>query len=77
MLGGDFLRGHRQEVIRLLRHVERRASAEHPLQRIMDVEDNGDAAVIRKSFDDFKKSGFHFQELMVSLLRWSIFPPES
>jgi len=41
------------------------------------MEKPGDAAVIRKSFDDFKKSGFHFQELMVSLLRWSIFPPES
>ena len=41
------------------------------------MEKPGDAAVIRRSYDDFKKSGFHFQELMVSLLRWSIFPPES
>ncbi|MBI2688630.1 MAG: DUF1592 domain-containing protein [Acidobacteria bacterium] len=41
------------------------------------MEKAGDAAVIRRSFDDFKKSGFHFQELMVSLLRWSIFPPQS
>ncbi len=41
------------------------------------MEKAGDAATIRRSYDDFKKSGFHFQELMVSLLRWSIFPPES
>jgi hypothetical protein len=41
------------------------------------MEKAGDAATIRRTFDDFKKSGFHFQELMVSLLRWSIFPPES
>ncbi|MFN0102368.1 MAG: DUF1592 domain-containing protein [Bryobacteraceae bacterium] len=41
------------------------------------MEKAGDAATLRHSFDDFKKSGFHFQELMVSLLRWSIFPPES
>lgn len=41
------------------------------------MEKAGDAAVIRRSFDDFRKSGFHFQELMVSVLRWSIFPPES
>lgn len=41
------------------------------------MEKAGDAATLRRSFDDFKKSGFHFQELMVSLLRWSIFPPES
>ena len=41
------------------------------------MEKAGDAAIIRRSFEDFQKSGFHFQELMVSLLRWSIFPPES
>ena len=41
------------------------------------MEKAGDAATIRRSFDDFKKSGFHFQELMVSVLRWSIFQPES
>lgn len=37
----------------------------------------GDAATVRHSYEDFKKSGFRFQELMVSLLKWSIFPPES
>ena len=41
------------------------------------MEKAGDAAVIRRSFEDFQKSGYHFQELMVSLLKWSIFPPES
>lgn len=41
------------------------------------MEKPGDAAIIRRSYEDFKQSGFHFQELMVSLLRWSIFPPES
>lgn len=41
------------------------------------MEKPGDAATIRRSFEDFQKSGYHFQELMVSLLRWSIFPPES
>jgi len=37
----------------------------------------GDAAVIRRSFEDFQKSGFRFQELMAAVLKWSIFPPES
>jgi hypothetical protein len=41
------------------------------------MEKPGDAAILRRSYEDFNKSGFHFQELMVSLLRWSIFPPES
>jgi hypothetical protein len=36
-----------------------------------------DAAILRRAFADFEKSGFRFQELMVSLLQWSIFPPES
>lgn len=43
MLDGEFLRDHRDEVLHLLRHVESRAAAEHPLQRIMDItrEDGG------------------------------------
>jgi hypothetical protein len=41
------------------------------------MEKAGDAATLRRTFDDFKQSGFHFQELMVSVLKWSIFPPES
>jgi hypothetical protein len=41
------------------------------------MEKAGDAATLRRTFDDFQKSGFHFQELMVSVLKWSIFPPES
>jgi hypothetical protein len=36
-----------------------------------------DAVVISRSFADFRSSGFHFRELMVSLLKWSVFPPES
>jgi hypothetical protein len=34
-----------------------------------------DRVVIRKAFDDFRRSGFLFQELLVSLSRWVIFPP--
>ncbi len=36
-----------------------------------------DAVVISRAFADFRSSGFHFRELMVSLLKWSVFPPES
>ena len=36
-----------------------------------------DAVVIDRAFADFRSSGFHFRELMVSLLKWSVFPPES
>lgn len=34
-----------------------------------------DRVVIRKSYDDFRESGFLFQDLIVSLSRWMIFPP--
>ena len=37
MLEGDFVKAHQTEVTHLLRHVESREAAEHPLQRIMDV----------------------------------------
>ncbi|MGH9631290.1 MAG: DUF1592 domain-containing protein, partial [Bryobacteraceae bacterium] len=32
-----------------------------------------DRIVIRKAFEDFRQSGFHFKELMVSLMKWSIY----
>ncbi len=34
-----------------------------------------DRPVIQQSFDDFRRSGFHFQDLMVSLVKLSIFQP--
>ncbi len=37
MLEGDFMDKHRDEVLHLLRNVESRENAEHPLQRIMDI----------------------------------------
>jgi NMD protein affecting ribosome stability and mRNA decay len=38
-LGGDFLAEHRAEILGLVRHVEEREKREHPLKRIMGVED--------------------------------------
>ncbi len=38
-------------------------------------ETSGDRPIIRQSFEEFRKSGFRFQELMVSLIKWSLFPP--
>ncbi len=34
-----------------------------------------DRAVIKASFADFRDSGFRFQDLMVALVKWSVFPP--
>jgi len=46
MLGGAFVREHHDEVLQLLRHVESRKNAEHPLQRIMDIaRENGGLTV--------------------------------
>lgn len=36
-LKGDFLRERREDVVNLVRHVEAKAKAEHPLQRIMAI----------------------------------------
>lgn len=43
LLEGEFLNAHRDEIVHLLRNVERRENAEHLLQRIMDItsEDGG------------------------------------
>lgn len=46
VLGGIFLGAHRREIVNLLRHVESRESAEHPLQRIMDISREDGATVV-------------------------------
>jgi hypothetical protein len=46
ILGGGFLAAHRDEIVKLARNTERAESAEHPLQRIMSIEDSGDEVVI-------------------------------
>jgi len=34
-----------------------------------------DRIVIGKAYDDFRQSGYRFQELLISLSRWMVFPP--
>jgi NMD protein affecting ribosome stability and mRNA decay len=38
VLGGDYFRNHREEIMRLVRHVEEKEKSEHPLERIIDIE---------------------------------------
>jgi hypothetical protein len=45
-LGGGFLKDHAQEIIRLARNAEALENREHPLQRIMGIEEAGDHVVI-------------------------------
>jgi hypothetical protein len=46
-LSGGFALRHRDEIMALARNTEARERAEHPLQRIMDVEEGGESATIR------------------------------
>ena len=39
VLKGDFLKAHRDEIIEVVKGKEKREKAEHPLQRIMKIED--------------------------------------
>jgi hypothetical protein len=45
-LGGPFLAEHREEILHLARHTEAHEKAEHPLHRIMSIEDRGDEILI-------------------------------
>ncbi len=45
-LNGSFLKDHRDELMRLVRNEEERAKAEHPLKRIMNVEEQDDGTLI-------------------------------
>jgi NMD protein affecting ribosome stability and mRNA decay len=50
-LEGVFLRDHRDQVLHLLRHVESREQAEHPLQRIMEQVDTGEGGITMTTTD--------------------------
>lgn len=43
---GQFARDHREELLSLARHLETREKTEHPLQRIMSIEDQDDKLMI-------------------------------
>jgi hypothetical protein len=46
MLTGEFLATHRDEILGLVRNEETRAKAEHPLSRLIKIEDQDHAVVI-------------------------------
>ena len=43
---GPFLQAHKQEILNVARNQEARARAEHPLQRIMAIEEQADGVLI-------------------------------
>ena len=45
-LAGPFVAGHRDELMRLVRHHEQREKSEHPLERIIAAFDNDDGILI-------------------------------
>lgn len=45
-LVGDFARTHRAEVIGVVRNLEAKEKAAHPLNRLMEIRDEGDAVVV-------------------------------
>ena len=45
-LAGQFLAQHREEVLRLVSNEEQKAKAEHPLKRIMAIEDENGGLLI-------------------------------
>lgn len=45
-LSGDFFLAHHDEIMHLVRHHEEREKAEHPLQRIMEVERHDDGVLV-------------------------------
>lgn len=74
-LSGDFLGKHRTEILGLARHQEELEKGEHPLNRIMRIEDEGDTTVITTTdihlprrigealFDAYKgELDFHYEE---------------
>jgi len=45
-MSGEFFKAHRAEIMHLVRNHEKRENAEHPLNRIMAVEDKGSETLV-------------------------------
>jgi hypothetical protein len=45
-LEGDFLREHRDELLHLVRNEEKRAKEEHPLERIIEIRQDGEKTLV-------------------------------
>ena len=45
-LTGPFFAAHREEIVQLIRNEEQRAKAEHPMERIMDLQAEGAQTVV-------------------------------
>lgn len=45
-LDGDFLAQHRDEIVRLVRNLESKEKAEHPLQRVIDIADENGGVLV-------------------------------
>jgi NMD protein affecting ribosome stability and mRNA decay len=45
-LKGEFFRGQREQILHLVKHHEVKEKAEHPLQRIMGIEDTSEGVVV-------------------------------
>jgi hypothetical protein len=46
-VAGDFVARHKDEILHLARHQEEQEKAEHPLHRIMSIEEQGGGLVVR------------------------------
>lgn len=43
---GEFLRGHREELVQLIKHVGEREKSQHPLERVMEIGDEADGLLV-------------------------------
>jgi NMD protein affecting ribosome stability and mRNA decay len=55
-LSGEFLGGHRDEILHLARNTEAREKAEHPLRRIMAIEDQDKDVLITTTTMEMARS---------------------
>jgi hypothetical protein len=45
-LEGEFFKAHSKEIMLLIKNIEQHDRAEHPLKRIMTIEQNGDSTLV-------------------------------
>lgn len=58
-LSGEFLEGHREEILALAKHVAERDGQDHPLKRIMAVREEDDTTLVTTTDGDLARSIGH------------------
>ena len=56
VLEGDFMKQHKDEILNIIRNVEEREMAYRPLERIIEIKDEGDRITVKTTYEHLARA---------------------